>query len=630
MKYYLFFIFLIINNINSFVITFNNSVISECTSITPCDLSKRNVWENNEAPIDGDDVLIDLSSYSVKYSIYLVANRLDIELSSFTLYGQQQATDSDTLEELLTYLTINNSNLTIINQFNIQNSVLNINEKKVNNNKISINNLISNQTYTTLGGFLNIECNTTQFEGGSTFTEIIGDTNFTVNSDASFDSVILHSSSGFFTTMGTTYFTKEFFSSSIVHFGGNQTIFSSLSTINTMFLGGQMSITSGVRVTVNNYIQLNSRSSIAILQKSQLYLTNSINNKLILNEEIVLLDNSFLYIQSGFIISKMGAQMNGTIIIGDANDQTAFSNIEQPFVNILSQGNVTLFSSTFNHVNIISNNAWLNIESSSFINSLSNQGVTNIYSGVSLTLSGSSSSSTVNLAGTLTAQSYLNAHAIYINNNGALYSNDKVDATIYSTSGDIYFNSPNSTSFAKSISIQESGTLTLNKPSLYIQNNFAMDTGSLQISSVQLNSFSALIQIDGYANIGSISFVISLNNGQIKPRNHDTIILFSTNHTLNNLININETNIKFSNLQDVKFNIIKDSTGNINLVFYESSSFSTWKIIVIVLVGCAVIILSIISAIYFIKKRKNSSIGEEGIQFNTKDKYNRYNTFGDQ
>ncbi|EGC37266.1 hypothetical protein DICPUDRAFT_77125 [Dictyostelium purpureum] len=585
-------------------VTFNNSIISQCTNNNPCDLSISSSWENNQVPINGDDVLIDLSNFAVNYNIYLIANNFNVELNSFYLYGQQKGRSY----QGATHLTINNSNLTVSDQFNIQGSVLNINETEVYN-RISINSFISNQTYVTLNGNSNIECNTIEMDGEN--FNINGDSMFTVNGAANFELYVYHQSNQLFKTMGTTYFSNPFQSNSTVQFDG-QTVFSSSSTMNTVFSSGQISIINGYSVDINDYIQGSESAFIALSQGSSLRLQGSINSHLFLNNEILLADNSLLLIKSGFTISNISTLMNGTIYINDSAFPTTILDVNQTNLNIITQSNLTITSSTLNQVTVVMDSLILNIQNVSIFTSLNSQGQLNIEPGASLTLLNSSSSySTVDIFGSLTVQDYLYAHAINIDTSGSLYCYGQVDAPVNTESGSIFYKQSTT---ARSIDIQKSGTLSLNNTELYIKDNFTMGPKSLlQFSSVGLNNGFALIEVGGYTNIqGPISITIRFKKGLISTENNDEIFLFSTNFFLPNVINFTSSDIVFitdAGGASFDYKIVNSDNGDISLVFNKNSGFASWKVSVIIFSVVGAIIIFCLLVFYFKRRGSYTSIG---------------------
>ncbi|EGC37268.1 hypothetical protein DICPUDRAFT_150192 [Dictyostelium purpureum] len=605
--FYLFTIFLIIlniNNINSSIITFNNNIISECTSDTPCDLSSNNIWENNQAPHNGDDVVIDFSNES-NQNIYLFGENFHIQLNSFTLKGQ--ITNTNNLKTIFyTSLTIQNSNFTIINDFTIQNSNVAFNETS-DNNIINIGNFVSNITSFTMDGYSSVKCNSTNLYGVQQFN-ILGQSSFNVNGTATIDTQINHRSTGLLSLSGPTTISDIFNSIGTVSFGPYTTTISSQTEIDTAFLSGRLVIVDGNNVMINEYITLNELSQIFVTQSSSLIIKSTIDSSHIprVSYQVILEDSSSLFVPSGFTFLNSTSEMNGTINIQDNNNETIFYEVEQPLLNISTSGNITLLGTLVNMV-FCESNTLVNVVTSSGIYSLLGNG--DVYVSNTLSLYKQSIARTINISktGLLAVFGILNAQQINVAYAGALANYGSLNSDIYS-SGQVLFKSMYSN--AKSINIQDSGSLVIDYPSLQIEGNLNMGPFStLNIKNVNLNDVTALINLEGNLNVNPSRLTIQLNQTQATVKQSDSILLFVANGVYNNTVSIapNVISVLTSSGSLVNLNPLlqRDSTGIYKLEFKNKNFPSPGLIAGAVAGSVAGVVLIVIIVVCCYKRKKN-------------------------
>ncbi|EGC37267.1 hypothetical protein DICPUDRAFT_77127 [Dictyostelium purpureum] len=564
-NHYILIIILIILNIKYITCstaTFNNTVIiSNCTNEVPCDLSSKSVWNDNIAPSDGDDVIIDFSTVVSQTSdVYLLVNNLNIQLNSFQLNGPQQT------ENFQINLNIQNSNLTIAGDFNAQYSNITFAETE-NSCTISINNFVSNQNNLTFNGYTNFVCNTTTLIG-TEYVFLRDDSTFTVNSTATIKAPITHLSSGFLNFNGISTIQKSFYSSGSVQFG-TQTNISSQAILNTTILVGRLDIDSSLIFLMVDYIQMNSSSIIVVSNKSSVSLLGTINKNNNYSNQILLLDNSSLFLELGFYISDMGSPMYGTIFIDQSLSTTTISSVQQPYLSISSKSNITLLSSTLNTVNITNYQTSLTVEESSVVSSINNFGETNILNDATLIVKNPSTTLNLNVTGNTTLEQGFSAKTIYINSNCLLFSNS-------------------------SIEIQDFGLLTLYPSGLYVQNNLTLEPNStLQILNATLNNKLPLIQVNGSVNLNSIILSIVLANN-VKVTSEEKILLFSNKNSTIDISSIQLlTFASTDTISYIKYKIDQDNKGNVNLVFFDEIDKKT------IIIYCSVI-GSVLGLVFFV------------------------------
>ncbi|EGC39328.1 hypothetical protein DICPUDRAFT_75098 [Dictyostelium purpureum] len=246
---------------------FKKQFNGSCTIDSPCDLSNNNVWENNIAPSNNDDVVIDFSDQQNNKNIYLTIQNSFVTLNSFSIVGQQPSNN-----ELLTNLLIQNLNFTVLNQFYSQDSKISFYEDDPNYaDQSQFGTFIANQTQLNVDGFSNITSKNVNFIGtySSTFSS---DALFTVqnstilNAPTQWDNNINTNISNI-VFAGTTYIEKEFTSQGTILFRGNL-------YINDVYIGqtlisiGNVYISANVKASIVSTSSVLSRSTIYILKPS--------------------------------------------------------------------------------------------------------------------------------------------------------------------------------------------------------------------------------------------------------------------------------------------------------------------------------------------------------------------------